>query len=284
MPHTATPSATHALAELTALPLPDDQIDCFNRQGFCVQRGLFSRAEVETMAQLDVARLASRETELKHHLELGRNADGTRNVHKLEGVCRVLPDMRAWCDHPRMRSQLRQLMGDEPVLFKDKFILKAPGGGDAFGAHQDMGYGFHRFATKVISCMIAVDPATDENGCLQVAPVTFTPSLVQRPEEPLDPRLIPESAWLPVPLEPGDVVYFDGLTPHRSFPNRTTGSRRVYIITFNAADDGDQYDAYYDWYFEWRKDEAAGGQRNDYVGSKLRRSLPKLSTFVRSIR
>ena len=45
--------------------------------------------------------------------------------------------------------------------------------------------------------------------------------------------------------EPGDVLFFDALTPHRSGPNNSPGSRRVLYLTYNRLSEGDHSRAYF---------------------------------------
>ena len=49
----------------------------------------------------------------------------------------------------------------------------------------------------------------------------------------------------PVLAVPGDLILFDSYVPHRSGPNRSTGARRSYYITYNRLADGDHRAEYY---------------------------------------
>jgi ectoine hydroxylase-related dioxygenase (phytanoyl-CoA dioxygenase family) len=52
--------------------------------------------------------------------------------------------------------------------------------------------------------------------------------------------LVDESRGVKLVLEPGDVAIFDGFTPHRSAPNRSSGPRRQLYLSYNATSDGGQ--------------------------------------------
>jgi ectoine hydroxylase-related dioxygenase (phytanoyl-CoA dioxygenase family) len=52
-------------------------------------------------------------------------------------------------------------------------------------------------------------------------------------------------ALVPVPTEPGDVLFFDSLAPHASKPNLTDRPRRMLYLTYNAAAEGDHHDRYF---------------------------------------
>jgi len=278
----ASPSATLSATASSTARLTPDQIAHYRTHGWCIVRGLFSAEEAQAMATIDVDRLrrwAAETPSVAHRLQVRTLPTGEVTVQKIEGLRDADPELGRWCSDARLLDMASVLMEEPACLFKDKYILK-PRGGGGFGPHQDMAYGFHRFVSGVVSMMIAVDPADAENGCLQVASIAHAPALVSRPEMSLDLRQIPENAWVPVPLQPGDVAIFDGLTPHRSAPNESDRLRRVYIGTYSPAAEGDCYHDYYEWYFSWSRHQAAGGQRTDYPGEPPRRSRPRIRSFT----
>jgi ectoine hydroxylase-related dioxygenase (phytanoyl-CoA dioxygenase family) len=50
---------------------------------------------------------------------------------------------------------------------------------------------------------------------------------------------------IPLPTEPGDVVFFDSYVPHASKPNLTDRARRALYLTYNRASDGDHRARYF---------------------------------------
>jgi len=261
----------------------DQALASFHEHGFCRLEALFDAAEVAALSCFDVShlrRLAREQPEHAHRIQLLQRPDGGGEiVQKIEAASEVEASLRRISTDPRLLAAVEALMGETPRLFKDKYILKASGA-PGFGAHQDMAMGFHRFTDRVISCMIAIDPADADNGCLEVASIAHTPSLLSRPEQGLDARLLPPDAWRAQPLQAGDVLCFDGLTPHRSAPNHSERDRRVYITTYQAASEAAAYHDYYDWYFAWQRHIARGGQRGDYPGESPQRSRPGVTSFA----
>ena len=57
------------------------------------------------------------------------------------------------------------LLGEPAVLYKDKLNHKRPGGA-GYAPHQDAPA--YRFVDVHVSCMVAIDDATEANGCLEV--------------------------------------------------------------------------------------------------------------------
>jgi ectoine hydroxylase-related dioxygenase (phytanoyl-CoA dioxygenase family) len=57
------------------------------------------------------------------------------------------------------------LLGDQAVLYKEKINYKLAGGA-GYAPHQDAPA--YRFVDIHLSCMVAIDDSTIENGCLEV--------------------------------------------------------------------------------------------------------------------
>jgi ectoine hydroxylase-related dioxygenase (phytanoyl-CoA dioxygenase family) len=171
---------------------------------------------------------------------------------------------RAICDG-LISDVLTDLFGEPPVLFKEKINYKHPGGG-GFAPHQDATA--YRFVDHHISCMVPLDPATPESGCLYVAPG------FDQGRMPTDERgRITEAhattlGWEPVPLRPGDLLFFDSYTPHYSDTNTTTRSRRAAYLTYNAASRGDFRARYY---ADKRAEFEVAGE--DFDGERVRISI-----------
>src|SRR5690606_18055096 len=97
-----------------------------------------------------------------------------------------------------------QLLGEEAVLFKDKINFKMPGG-DGFKPHQDAQAGWETYARYYINAMVTIDEATEENGCLEVAPRPEA-KLVGKEWEPLSVEQTEKMDFTLLPTKPGDVL------------------------------------------------------------------------------
>ncbi len=160
---------------------------------------------------------------------------------------------------------LTALFGEAPVLFKEKINYKQPGGG-GFAPHQDATA--YRFVDHHISCMVPLDPATPASGCLYVAPGYEGGQLPTDERGRIEEATADRLAWQPVPLERGDLLFFDSYTPHYSDTNTTSRARRAAYLTYNAASLGDHRDHYYaDKRAEF---DRAGG---DFEGERVRISI-----------
>ncbi len=150
----------------------------------------------------------------------------------------------------RATSIARQLMGDDAVIDYDQFLAKRPERPQAvFAWHQDLGYWPSGPPdTRTVTCSLALDDATPENGCLVVVPGShLEPKL--RPHRPAawstSPELRAEAHTLSIELSPSDRVVTlpvrrGGVTLHNerivhgSSGNHTAGWRRTYVIAHRS--------------------------------------------------
>jgi len=93
--------------------------------------------------------------------------------------------------------------------------------------------------------MLCLDVATVESGCLWFAPATWgriLPNTAGR----IDDEVVQALDWSPLPAAPGDLVVFDGHTPHFSRTNESVHRRRAMYLTYTPASDGDLRTEYYE--------------------------------------
>ena len=222
-------------------PLTDAQVADYRRDGSVLARGLFTREEISLLS-----RAAKEDSELDKR-SFGR-ADGEGGVVRLslwnhpgDGVY----GMFARCE--RMVKSCEKLLGGEVYHYHSKMILKDAKIGGAWAWHQDYGYWYQNgiLTPNLTSVFVAVDPCTRENGCLQVlknshrcgrinhvltgeqagADRERVDALVARPDDfPL----------LYVEMNPGDALFFDSNTLHRSDQNTSDQSRWSMICCYNA--------------------------------------------------
>ena len=221
-------------------------LDGFARHGWAAAPGFFSAAEaaqiarwtdeVTAMPERSGAQMLYREPSL-----LDRHA---RVIQRIEDFCPHHAGFDALVRGGRLQRAVEQLLGAPAILFKDKINFKEPGGA-GFEAHQDQQAGWSTYAPIFVTALVTIDPATIENGCLEMATSPREAGLIGREWTPLTDRDMAGFALEPVPTLPGDVLFFDSYAPHASKPNLTGQQRRILYLTYNRASDGDQRARYY---------------------------------------
>lgn len=218
--------------------LAPDDVEHFRRTGWLLTDPLDPVVVASLSRWVDEVSTADDEQLLRHREQ---TEDGPRLCRteafatRHEGLGRMLTGGAL----PAIASAL---MGEPAVLYKEKINHKAPGGGGN-APHQDAPA--YRFIDVHVSCMVAVDDADLDNGCLEVVSGAYHELLPTDERGCVHPDVVAALDWRPVPVRAGQVLWFHSRTPHRSGPNRSRRERRAVFPTYNAAREGDLRAAYY---------------------------------------
>jgi ectoine hydroxylase-related dioxygenase (phytanoyl-CoA dioxygenase family) len=132
------------------------------------------------------------------------------------------------------------------LLFKDKINYKSPKG-NGFQAHLDAPAYDHISKIEHVTANFAIDAATVENGYLEVVPGSHKMSVDLADGGRIADSWVEAHEWVPVPLEPGDVLFFGSHLAHRSGPNHSDKRRASLYATFHGKADGvDLREKYYE--------------------------------------
>ena len=209
-------------------------------RGWHVERGLFSGSDAETMIAHymrlrasgplpgDSAGVATRSG------KADPNSQFPRMINMQEWDDRS----REWMQNARMREVASALIGQQAELTQSMLYFK-PAGARGQGFHQD---NLYLRVTPLMGVWVALDKADAENGAMEM--ITGSHLLGILPVEEADTErsftanqtCVP--SWLKrevIELEPGDAVYFGGLTIHGSGPNVSSDRfRRAFICHFQG--------------------------------------------------
>lgn len=224
----------------------DEQLDAYRRSGYVALRGVFAADEV-----------AAWEAESRRLLRLGlahednwrtvlyRSPAGLAVVDRLSPVIDISPVFASLVRDERILGPLRVLYGEEMLLFKDKLIYKMPGVA-GYEMHQDYS-SWQTFPRDLVNVIVSIDGAGADNGGVEFFP-GYSDRLLSAAGE-LRYMSAEEAGQIDLgrgevlTTEPGDVVIFDCLTPHRSGVNGSTRLRRQLYLTYSSARNGDLYGA-----------------------------------------
>ncbi|MEO0514817.1 MAG: phytanoyl-CoA dioxygenase family protein [Planctomycetota bacterium] len=223
------------------MPLRDADLNLWHEEGYVVLRGLWSAEEMtrcrDRFASLDPAGpgvAGSWEPDLSSAEPLKR-WPRVMHPHRFDDLS------LAMLLDARVEGVLSALMDDEPIATQSMYYHKPPGGkGQAL--HQD-NYYLRVASHTCVAAWTAVDRSDRENGGLWVCPGTHTydvqcPALANPEESFTTDFVAPPNGTEPVPLEldPGDVLFFNGSVVHGSRPNTTKDRwRRSFICHYMPA-------------------------------------------------
>jgi phytanoyl-CoA hydroxylase len=225
----------------------EEELAFYRREGYLAVEGLLAADEVEACTAA-LSDLLHRRVEGKvgrqeePYYREGRVderiTDPELKVRKLWSFCRVEPRLEAVARHPRLVPLLDQLIEPGHRLIQDMALIKPPFHGSEKPWHQDTAYFDWTPLGGIVGVWIALDPATVENGCMQLIPGSHldgpAPHFHVRDCQMADERVRVERAVV-VPLRPGGALFFSGLLHHGTPPNLSGDRRRALQYHYAAA-------------------------------------------------
>jgi ectoine hydroxylase-related dioxygenase (phytanoyl-CoA dioxygenase family) len=221
--------------------LSPQALDAWRTQGFLVIEDALdavSRARLPDWADQLAVPAQPGEQRLQYFERIG----GAAALCRVERFLDDVPALRALLVAGRLPSIAGALLGEDASLYKEKLNTKQPGGA-GFAPHQDAVA--YPDVSRSITCLIAADAMTIENGCLEFASGRYTDVLPTDDAGCLAADIADSLAWEAVPLAAGAALFFTSQVPHRSGPNRTAAPRRAFYLTYNPASEGDLRLRYY---------------------------------------
>jgi hypothetical protein len=219
--------------------LSEELLADFHRDGYLIARELFDQPEMDGLL-----RYAKGDEVLANEAYVRADATGAetrlalRNDLDDESVYTAIVRSR------RIVSTMQELLGDEVYHYHHKMMLKEPKVGGAWEWHQDYGYwyNFGCLYPDMGSCMLAVDRASQANGCLQVLRGTHKLGRLDHVkiggQVGADPvrveAALARHELVYCEMNPGDGLFFHSNLLHRSDQNTSDHSRWSLICCYNT--------------------------------------------------
>jgi phytanoyl-CoA hydroxylase len=222
-------------------------IDDYHEKGYLIVGKALSQHVVESLCNEALQICLEKRGEIAGAEELGQlDAESLLRkiiaIHFPHKLSDVLGEMLA---HPIIIDTLTQIIGPNVKCMQSMFFVKHAGRpGQAW--HQDEKFIPTR-DRSLTGVWIALDKASVENGCLWVVPGSHKRGVIwptrvhastefDHTEESFGYPYA-EAEAIPVELEPGSILFFDGYLLHKSNKNVTeSGSRRSYVCHYMNAD------------------------------------------------
>lgn len=219
--------------------------DAFERDGYLILSDLLTPAEtadLQSWAQ-EVHDWPNEEhSPWMAYAEI--NAQGKQVLCRTENYAASHQGLNALLRGDKLLGVLRQLSGEDMVLFKEKINYKLAGSG-GFAAHIDATAYTHVKKIQHLAILLAVDASTPSNGGLEVVPGSHKTSIPLGDDNCISPSWISQQDWLPITLAPGQVLIFGSYLAHRSGANTSEKDRKALYATYNVKREGDLHDEYY---------------------------------------
>ena len=154
-------------------------------------------------------------------------------VRKLGNFTDFDPALMRAAMSAKLHAILDRIIGCGRMLLQEMALVKPPRIGGEKPWHQDAAYFRGSDPSLMFGVWIALDPATRENGCMEVIPGSHRAGPVPHiPHEDINlctirPDHLHAEGRTAVPLDPGDALIFHSLTHHYTAANRTNLRRRA---------------------------------------------------------
>ncbi len=159
-------------------------------------------------------------------------------VRKLAAYHQEHPCFVRLVNHPKIQGFVSSLLGYDALLKDEMALSKPPFIGSEKPWHQDNAYFIYLPLDSIITAWITLDDATVENGCMHVVPGAHKEGGLKHFHgidcEIVKGRLDPGRA-VPVEMKAGGAMFFSGMLPHQTPPNRSPERRRALQFQYRGS-------------------------------------------------
>jgi len=228
---------------MTHYPVTEEQVRFYEENGFLQLHDVLTMPEVE-----ELRRHVDRAIEdvKKQSLNLGPRTDAgyTKVFLQMVNIWERYPAMEDYVHNVRNGEIARKLTRSKFVrLWHDQALIKYPKDSKPTAWHQDTVY-WPMNEAGGLSCWMALDDVTVENGCMWFIPGTHKLGPLESVDlgnasEDSILSILPEAyrAKKPVamPMKAGSCTFHNGLTLHYAGPNVTDKPRRAMVTIYMPA-------------------------------------------------
>ncbi|MEO6289052.1 MAG: phytanoyl-CoA dioxygenase family protein [Ginsengibacter sp.] len=237
------------MADWNKYLLTNEQVKSFDENGFLAGIKMLDDEQIKILKN-ELGVLADPKHEgnsLFYEYNSNESTDPKTILFHALGAWRITPGFHDVLWNPAFLMAASQLLGDKPVRFwHDQLFYKPAKKGGVVAWHQDYSYWTRTKPMEHITCWVALDDATIENGCLNYIAGSHRWGLL--PKTVIAGELHGIRDFLndeqkrqfdhpqPTPVKAGEAIFHHPLTLHGSGENRSNNSRRAFVI--NAFADG----------------------------------------------
>ncbi len=227
------------------MTLTEDQKAFFEANGYLPYTRVLSDGELEALRKRSEDIIEERMTHLPSRYiqqeATFRNKEDPKvspldRVRKMTHLCYFDDLFRKVAHKPEIVDVIEDLIGPNIKFYADQLMMKSRFYGTVTDWHQDS-VAWPFFAPQDhVSCWVALDDATVENGCMTMIPGSYRWGPIDRRyrEQFLASSEMPEP--VPVELKAGCCLFHHGLNFHRTEANPTPNRRRGLALHYIDAE------------------------------------------------
>ena len=228
-------------------PISDEQCDFFRDHGYLAGIRLLDEEQIAALRSGLIEIMAPEySTDPRfyeyHHSE---STDASKTLFHALGAWRVSPTFHDLIFYDRFVDAAAKLLGGHVRFWHDQIFVKPAYDGGVVAWHQDYSYWTRTAPVAHLTCWIALDDSTVQNGCVHYVPGSHGWDLLPRGPLADDMEAVLElltdeqrADFRPVPIElkAGEASFHHPMMLHGSYENRSDRPRRATVI--NVIRDG----------------------------------------------
>lgn len=224
---------------MTDGPRSDDEVLRFHHDGFLLVEDLLDREEVGLLLEAVQKDQRLQKAAVETNDKRGRSTNLSLWNHPGNDIYGMVARSE------RVVSSMEQFLGAEVYHYHSKLSSKEPRVGGAWEWHQDYGYWYQNgcLFPDMASIYIALDPATRENGCLEVLRGSHRLGRIEHgrfgEQTGADPERVDAARQrldhVHCEMDAGAGLFFHANLLHTSSANLSDSPRRGLICCYNTA-------------------------------------------------
>ena len=230
------------------MPLAQEEIDQFNEQGFLPREELLTALEVKALHQRledignEVVEFPQQYVQIEPLIKSGELAEDPvrfNNVRKIWQLTQHDALFKEYARHPKILDVVHSLLGPNIKIYVDQTLCKPPRLGSAKPPHQDSAYWTSIDPPNLVICWMALDDATEENGCMRFIPGSHKLGVIEhkRLEDfRVEDEKVDYASEVCVPLKAGGCSFHHSLALHRTDANRSDDRRIGLTVAYMSAE------------------------------------------------
>lgn len=230
------------------MPLAQEEIEQFNEQGFLPREELLTALEVKALHQRledignEVVEFPQQYVQIEPLVKSGELAEDPvrfNNVRKIWQLTQHDALFKEYARHPKILDVVHSLLGPNIKIYVDQTLCKPPRLGSAKPPHQDSAYWTSIDPPNLVICWMALDDATEENGCMRFIPGSHKLGVVEhkRLEDfRVEDEKVDYASEVCVPLKAGGCSFHHSLALHRTDANRSDDRRIGLTVAYMSAE------------------------------------------------
>lgn len=233
---TATDVGTGKTPDLSAL-VTDEMREQYKQEGYFLLEKVLTDDQLDLLREVADFAVAKVDAQMDEQGvdQIGINTRGRRYFSHM--IYKDRPELRTFLFSDLMAEICRATLGPEAYLFWEQYVVKAGDPDTTFAWHQDSGY-VHENHAPYLTCWIALDDVTEENGSVYLLPYSRS-GIKSYVKHLRDEKLNDEVCYfgsdpgMPVVVPAGSIAVFSSVVIHRSGANLTDKYRRVYLAQYS---------------------------------------------------